>query len=238
MGRPPRGPVEGAQDPLPSEAARRRPDPGRGVRHRQRARWRLHRCPRLDPRSHRERSELTERLRQQTDELAHRVEAQRRSPRWRAQLTSLRDPSAVLEQTLHAAVRLLEGRRWPDRHDRDRRRRPLRWGDGHSLVARPTWCRSPRRTAPRSTRASQGVPFASVARPGPPTTSPTTRSPTSGTPTASPKRLGIRAVIAAPLIGEDGPIGRHRRLLRHARAPSTPMTASCSGSSPTRRPSC
>ena len=81
-----------------------------------------------------EAEELTAQLQQQTDELAHRVEAQQTLAAMAAQLTSLRDPSAVLEQTLIAAVRLLKGHGGqigmiaPDEEG------VLRWGHGHSLV--------------------------------------------------------------------------------------------------------
>ena len=52
---------------------------------------------------------LTEELRTHSDELARRVDAQRTLAEMAAQLTSVRDPSAVLIQTLKAAVRLLHG---------------------------------------------------------------------------------------------------------------------------------
>ena len=77
---------------------------------------------------------LIDRLARSQEELAHRVEAQRTLAEMAAQLTSLRTPSEVLTQTLKAAVRLLRGHggqigmviTHPDGS--------MRWGDGHSLV--------------------------------------------------------------------------------------------------------
>ena len=51
-----------------------------------------------------------------------------------AQLTSLRDPSAVLEQTLIAAVRLLKGHGGQIGMIAADEDGVLRWGHGHSLV--------------------------------------------------------------------------------------------------------
>jgi transcriptional regulator with GAF, ATPase, and Fis domain len=85
-------------------------------------------------RSQEELARLTDDLRGHADELAHRVEAQRTLAEMATQLTSLRDPSEVLVQTLREAVRLLKGdggQIGMVTTDPDGK---LRWGDGHSLV--------------------------------------------------------------------------------------------------------
>jgi two-component system sensor histidine kinase UhpB len=149
---------------------------------------------------------LIERLARSQDELARHVEAQRTLAEMAAQLTSLRDPTEVLEQTLRAAVRLLKadggqiGMVGPDESG------VLFWGDGVSLVhddlipfteedhtradggmsgrairlERATWTRDYLADAD-FTRDAQGDRVAG--------------------------ELGIRAVIAAPLLGDDGPMG-------------------------------
>ncbi len=77
---------------------------------------------------------LTEDLSEQADELAHRVDAQRTLAAMAAQLTSLRDPVAVLRQTLLEAVRLLKGHGGQIGMVATDADGVVRWGDGHSLV--------------------------------------------------------------------------------------------------------
>ncbi len=150
--------------------------------------------------------QLTERLRRQTDELADRVEAQRTLAEMAAQLTSLRDPSEVLKQTLIAAVRLLKGDGGqigmiaadPDG--------TLRWGHGHSLVHDAL---SPF-TKEDQTTVYEGVSGRSV-RERRATWTADYLADTTFSHEANADRvgreLGIRAVIAAPLLANDEPIG-------------------------------
>ena len=149
---------------------------------------------------------LTERLRQQTDELEHRVEAQRTLAAMGTQLTSLRDPSAVLEQTLIAAVRLLKGAGGQIGMITTDPDGSLRWGDGHSLVKgalEPFTTRDHTTVdegvsgrAIRERRATWTADYLADAS-----------FPHERNSDRVAKRLGIRAVIAAPLLGEDGPMG-------------------------------
>ncbi len=146
--------------------------------------------------------QLADRLGAQADELAHHVDAQRTLAQMAAQLTSVRDPSEVLTQTLRAAVRLLKGDGGqigmitadPDGTPR--------WGDGHSLVhgelvpfTKEDHSRVAEGVSGRAVRemrvswsddylADDSFPHEAAAD-------------------ASARRLGIRAVIAAPL-GADG----------------------------------
>ncbi len=145
-------------------------------------------------------------LREQADELAHRVDAQRTLAEMATQLTSLRDPSAVQEQTLRAAVRLLKGdggQIGMVAHDDEG---VLRWGDGHSLVHD----RLTPFTDRDHTRADDGV-SGKALRLGRPTRTDDyladqtfSHEPQSDRDVA---KLGIRSVIAAPLVGEQGPAG-------------------------------
>jgi GAF domain-containing protein len=77
---------------------------------------------------------LTDELRHHADELADRVEAQRTLAQMSAQLTSLRDPSEVLTQTLLEAVRLLKGDGGQIGMVVTDAEGVLRWGDGHSFA--------------------------------------------------------------------------------------------------------
>ena len=79
-------------------------------------------------------SRLTVDLRRHADELADRVEAQRTLSVMAAELTSLRDPSDVLIQTLKEAVRLLKGHGGQIGMVVTDEDGVLRWGDGHSLI--------------------------------------------------------------------------------------------------------
>ncbi|HEX7172118.1 MAG TPA: GAF domain-containing protein [Candidatus Limnocylindria bacterium] len=149
---------------------------------------------------------LTERLRQQTDELAHRVNAQRTLAGMAAQLTTLRDPSEVLKETLMAAVRLLKGDGGqigmitadPDG--------TLRWGQGHSLVHDVL---SPF-TKEDQTTVHEGVSGRSVLERRASWTDDYLTD-TSFRHEANADRvgrdLGIRSVIAAPLLADDEPMG-------------------------------
>ncbi len=151
-------------------------------------------------------TELTERLRHQADELARRVDAQRTLAEMAAQLTSLRDPSAVLEQTLQAAVRLLKGHGGQIGMVVADDDGVMRWGDGHSLVHGDLVPF----TKDDHTAVDEGVSGRAV-REGRATWTkdylPDISFPHETNSDAIARRLGIRAVIAAPLLGEDGPIG-------------------------------
>ncbi len=145
-------------------------------------------------------------LREQTDELAHRVDAQRTLAEMAAQLTSLRDPSAVLEQTLRAAVRLLKGdggQIGMVAADDDGQ---LRWGDGHSLVHDTLTAFTDR----DHTRADDGVSGKALKLGRATWTADYREDHSFNHDDASDlvvTELGIRSVIAAPLVGEHGPAG-------------------------------
>ena len=149
---------------------------------------------------------LTEDLRSHGDELAHRVEAQRTLAEMAAQLTSLRDPSAVLVQTLQAAVRLLKGHGGQIGMVVTDDEGTLRWGDGHSLVRG----KLVPFTKEDHTRVDDGVSGRAVREGHVSWTDDylaDSSFPHDRTSDAIARKLGIRAVIAAPLIGEDGPLG-------------------------------
>ena len=151
-------------------------------------------------------AKLAEELQRHTDELAHRVEAQRTLAEMATQLTSLRDPSAVLEQTLRAAVRLLKGHGGqigmvsPDEDG------AIRWGDGHSLVHNELVPF----TKEDHTRADDGVSGRAIHTGRASWTEDYLADPTFTHEAESDRvarELGIRAVIAAPLLDDDGPMG-------------------------------
>ncbi|MFN2419298.1 MAG: GAF domain-containing protein, partial [Candidatus Limnocylindria bacterium] len=151
-------------------------------------------------------AKLTEELQRHTDELAHRVEAQRTLAEMATQLTSLRDPSAVLEQTLRAAVRLLKGHGGqigmvsPDEDG------AIRWGHGHSLVHNELVPF----TKEDHTRADDGVSGRAIHTGRASWTEDYLADPTFTHEAESDRvarELGIRAVIAAPLLDDDGPMG-------------------------------
>ena len=152
-----------------------------------------------------ESEQLTARLQLQARELERRVEAQRTLAEMAAQLTSLRDPSAVLEQTLQAAVRLLHG------HGGQigmivASDGALRWGDGHSLVRG----RLVPFTKEDQTPVADGVSGRAVRERRASWTADYLADdsfPHDDNSDQIGRRLGIRAVIAAPLMGEDGPMG-------------------------------
>jgi two-component system, NarL family, sensor histidine kinase UhpB len=152
-----------------------------------------------------ESEQLMTRLRSQAAELERRVEAQRTLAEMAAQLTSLRDPSAVLEQTLQAAVRLLKGDGGQIgmvvEEDGD-----LRWGDGHSLARG--------RLAPFTkddhTPVDDGVSGRAVRGRRASWTDDYLADGSFAHDENSDRiaeELGIRAVIAAPLLGDGGPVG-------------------------------
>jgi PAS domain S-box-containing protein len=150
--------------------------------------------------------QLTERMRRQTDELADRVEAQRTLAEMAAQLTSLRDPSEVLKQTLIAAVRLLKGDGGQIGMITSDPDGTLRWGQGHSLVHDAL---SPF-TKEDQTTVYEGVSGRSVRERRATWTADylvdTTFSHEANADRVG-RQLGIRAVIAAPLLANDEPIG-------------------------------
>jgi PAS domain S-box-containing protein len=150
--------------------------------------------------------QLADRLGAQTAELERHVDAQRTLAEMAAQLTSVRDPSDVLVQTLRAAVRLLHGAGGqigmiaadPDG--------TLRWGDGHSLVHG----RLVPFTKEDRSRVDEGVSGRAVREMRPSWTPDYLADesfPHEAGADATAKRLGIRAVIAAPLVADGVAIG-------------------------------
>lgn len=149
---------------------------------------------------------LEEDLREQTAELAHRVDAQRTLAAMAAQLTSLRDPVEVLRQTLLEAVRLLKGHGGQIGMVGTDAAGVVRWGDGHSLIRGSM---TPFTSEDR-TPAELGVSGRAI-RDGRATwTDDYLADESFGHDAASDEvvqRLAIRSVIATPLISEDGAIG-------------------------------
>jgi two-component system sensor histidine kinase UhpB len=149
---------------------------------------------------------LTESLRAQAAELARSVETQRALAEMASKLTSLRDPATVLAETLGEAVRLLSGDGGQigvigEGHDG-----VSRWGHGHSWVdGRIVPFTDEDRTEivhgisgravreGRTVRTGDYVRDASFAH-----------TPVSDSYVTS---QSIRSVMAAPLTGEQGPIG-------------------------------
>ncbi|HSK93225.1 MAG TPA: GAF domain-containing protein [Candidatus Angelobacter sp.] len=153
-----------------------------------------------------ESEQLLARLRTQARELERRVDAQRTLAEMAAQLTSLRDPSTVLEQTLQAAVRLLQGHGGQigmvARDDAG----VLRWGDGHSLVHG----RLVPFTKDDHTPVDDGISGRAVTEGRATWTADYLADqsfPHDENSDAIAERLGIRAVIAAPLVDDSGPMG-------------------------------
>lgn len=153
-----------------------------------------------------EAEQLTERLREQAAELARRVDAQRTLAEMAAQLTSVRDPSAALKQTLIAAVRLLQGHGGqigmisPDDEG------VLRWGDGHSLVHGEIVPF----TKEDHTPVDEGVSGRAVRERRTNWTEDYLADasfPHEANADAIAHRQGIRAVIASPLLADGMPIG-------------------------------
>ena len=153
-----------------------------------------------------EAEQLADRLQAQASELERLVDAQRTLARMAAQLTSLRDPSDVLVETLRAAVRLLQGQGGqigmisadPDG--------TLRWGDGHSLVHG----RLVPFTKEDKSKVDEGVSGRAVRERRVSWTDDylaDTSFPHDDAADETARRLGIRAVIAAPLIVEGEAIG-------------------------------
>jgi len=153
-----------------------------------------------------EAEQVADRLGVQATELERRVDAQRTLAEMAAQLTSVRDPSDVLVQTLTAAVRLLKGDGGqigmisadPDG--------TLRWGDGHSLVHG----RLVPFTKEDHSRVDEGVSGRAVRERRVSWTDDylaDTSFPHEAVADRTAKRLGIRAVIAAPLMVEGDAIG-------------------------------
>ena len=149
---------------------------------------------------------LTEELRTHSEELARRVDAQRTLAEMAAQLTSVRDPSAVLIQTLKAAVRLLHGHGGQIGMIFTDEEGTLRWGDGHSLIRG--------RLIPFDkhdhTKVDDGISGRSAREKKPSWTDDYLADhsfPHDDVSDEVGRKLGIRSVIAAPLIGEEGSIG-------------------------------
>ena len=157
-------------------------------------------------RSQEELARLTDDLRGHADELAHRVEAQRTLAEMATQLTSLRDPSEVLVQTLQEAARLLKGdggQIGMVTTDPDGK---LRWADGHSLVHGELTAF----TKDDHTTVDDGVSGRALLERKVTWTDDYTVDPSFPHDARSDRiarRLGIRAVIAAPLIADGEPIG-------------------------------
>jgi PAS domain S-box-containing protein len=149
---------------------------------------------------------LMQRLREQAEELAHRVDAQRTLAEMAAQLTTLRDPSAVLEQTLIAAVRLLKGHGGQIGMIEADDDGVLRWGDGHSLVH----AELVPFTKTDRTPVSEGVSGRAVRERRTTWTEDYLADasfPHEDNADEIARRQGIRSVIAAPLLADDVPIG-------------------------------
>jgi PAS domain S-box-containing protein len=149
---------------------------------------------------------LTRRLRQQTDELERRVDAQRTLATMAAQLTSLRDPSEVLKETLLAAVRLLQGNGGQIGMIAPDDAGVLRWGDGHSFAKG----RLTPFTKEDKTRVDEGVSGRAVRELRASWTDDylaDTSFPHEPNADKVGAELGIRAVIAAPLLADGGPMG-------------------------------
>lgn len=151
-------------------------------------------------------SRLARDLREQTGELAQRVDAQRTLATMAAQLTSLRDPVEVLRQTLLEAVRLLKGHGGQIGMVGTDAEGVVRWGDGHSLTRGSM---TPF-TRADMTPAEHGVSGRAI-RDGRATWTDDYLADESFThDTASDevvRKLGIRSVIATPLVADDEAIG-------------------------------
>ncbi len=151
-------------------------------------------------------SRLTVELRRHADELADRVEAQRTLSVMAAELTSLRDPSDVLIQTLKEAVRLLKGHGGQIGMVVTDEQGVLRWGDGHSLIH----TRLVPFTKEDQTKVDDGISGRSVREQRASLTDDYLADesfPHDAASDAVARKLGLRAVVAAPLIGPDGAIG-------------------------------
>jgi PAS domain S-box-containing protein len=151
-------------------------------------------------------SRLTVELRRHAEELADRVEAQRTLSVMAAELTSLRDPSDVLIQTLREAVRLLKGHGGQIGMVVTDEDGVLRWGDGHSLIHK----RLVPFTKEDHTKVDDGISGRSVRERRASLTDDylTDASfPHDASSDAVARKLGLRAVVAAPLIGPEGAIG-------------------------------
>ena len=151
-------------------------------------------------------SRLTVELRRHADELADRVEAQRTLSAMAAELTSLRDPSDVLIQTLKEAVRLLKGHGGQIGMVVTDEDGVLRWGDGHSLIHK----RLVPFTKDDQTKVDDGISGRSVRERRASMTDDylTDQSfPHDAASDAVARKLALRAVVAAPLIGPEGAIG-------------------------------
>ena len=151
-------------------------------------------------------SRLTVDLRKHADELADRVEAQRTLAVMTAELTSLRDPSAVLIQTLKEAVRLLKGHGGQIGMVVTDEDGVLRWGDGHSLIHK----RLVPFTRDDHTKVDDGISGRSVRERRASLTDDylTDQSfPHDAASDAVARKVGLRSVVAAPLIGPEGAIG-------------------------------
>lgn len=149
---------------------------------------------------------LIERLARSQEELAHRVEAQRTLAEIAAQLTSLRDPAEVLTQTLKAAVRLLKGHGGQIGMVITNADGSLRWGDGHSLVHEEL---TPF-TKDDHTTVDDGVSGRALHEGRVSWTDDYLTDASFAHDRRSDeiaRGLGIRAVIAAPLVGASGAIG-------------------------------
>jgi two-component system sensor histidine kinase UhpB len=149
---------------------------------------------------------LTLRLQQQTDELERRVDAQRTLATMAAELTSVRDPSQVLKQTLLAAVRLLKGNGGQIGMIAQDEEGALRWGDGHSFARG----RLTAFTKEDHTKVDEGVSGRAVRERRVSWTDDYLADasfPHEANADKVGAELGIRAVIAAPLLADGEPMG-------------------------------
>ncbi|HEY8170958.1 MAG TPA: GAF domain-containing protein [Candidatus Limnocylindria bacterium] len=153
-----------------------------------------------------EAEQLADRFRTQAGELERRVDAQRTLSEMAAQLTSVRDPSDVLVQTLRAAVRLLQGEGGQIGMIATDADGTLRWGDGHSLIHGRLL---PFTKADR-TKVDEGVAGRAVRDQRVSWTDDYLADESflhEPVVDATVRRLGIRAVIAAPLVVDGESIG-------------------------------
>lgn len=149
---------------------------------------------------------LIERLARSQAQLARRVAAQRALGEMATQLTSLRDPSAVLEHALRAAVRLLGGDGGQIGTVASDAAGRLRWNDGHSLVHEDLTAF----TRDDRTPVENGVSGRALRERQPSWTGDYLPDTSFGHDELSDRvarELGIRAVIAAPLLAESVPMG-------------------------------
>ena len=149
---------------------------------------------------------LTDELRQQATRLARRVETQRALAEMAAQITSLRDPITVLAETLGEAVRLLRADGGQIGVIASGADGVPRWGQGHSWIDGRT---VPFTEADRTT-IGHGISGQAVRERRTIWTDDYLADPSFDHDPESDEYVrsqSVRSVLAAPLSGDDGPIG-------------------------------